>query len=93
MHDILLTGDMDLSIQNGDFTVGESTRQHQQLLLIAEPGNIMQHPETGVGTASFLNDERDGMATEIRSQFEKDGMKVSSLHVNGEKIEIEANYQ
>jgi hypothetical protein len=93
MIDIALTGDLDLMIANGDFTAAESTPQHQKLLLLATTGDFMQYPTSGVGIQTFLNDERDDMMTEIRSQFEKDGMKVSSLHVNGSKIEIDARYK
>jgi len=93
MLDIALTGSLDLMIANGDFVAAESTPQHQKLLLLAQPGDIMQYPDTGVGIQTFLNDERDDMVTEIRSQFEKDGMKVTSLHINGSQIEIEARYK
>jgi len=92
MQDIALTESLDLKIALGDFVAGESTPQHQKLLLLACPGNIMQYPEVGVGIQNFLNDDRDDMMTEIRSQFEKDGMKVASLQTNGSQMEIDAPY-
>ena len=92
MTDLLLTDEMDLKVTSGDFTPGPATAQHQKLLLIAHPGNFMQYPEIGVGIESHLNDEKDDLRVEIRSQFEKDGMKVKSMQVNGAKIEIEAEY-
>lgn len=93
MDDLLLNNDLELIITEGDFTVGESTPQHQKLLLLAQKGNFMQHPDRGVGIESYLNDERSDMMTEIRSEFEKDDMKVDKLQMNGTKIEIEAYYK
>jgi len=92
MIDLLLTDNLDLNIANGDFANGQSTMQHQHILLLAHPGDIKQFPTVGVGVESFLNDEKDDMRTEIRSQFERDGMKVSSMKISGSKIEIEARY-
>lgn len=93
MHDLLLTGELDLDVSNGDFSQGETTAQHQKLLLLAHPGDFMQHPDSGVGIESYLNDERDNMMTDIRSQFEIDGMKVNSLAMNGSEIQIDAAYK
>lgn len=92
MQDILLTNELNLSFLNGDFIAAESTSQHQKLLLLAQKGNYLQNPDIGVGVESYLNDERDGLAVEIRSQFEMDGMKVAKLQLNGTIIEIEAPY-
>lgn len=90
--DIVLTGAIDLAIDNGDFAAADPAAQHQQLLLLATPGDFMQFPDRGVGIQNYLSDERDDMVTEIRSEFEKDGMHVDSLHINATKIEIEARY-
>lgn len=92
MKDVILTGTDDLSMVDGDFAAAASSAQHQKLLLLTTPGDFMQFPDRGVGLSNFLNDERDDMVTEIRSQFEKDGMKVSSLQIINSKIEVEATY-
>lgn len=92
MTDIMLTGTLDLQVISGDFLTGKSTSQHQRLLLLAHPGDFMQHPSAGVGIEGYLNDEQNDLRTEIRSQFELDGMKVKSMKISGTKIEIEASY-
>ncbi|MDX9906863.1 MAG: hypothetical protein RBS55_09780 [Bacteroidales bacterium] len=92
MMDIILTGEIDLKIDNGDFAAAGPVAQHQHLLLLATPGDFMQSPDKGVGIRNYLSDERDDMVTEIRSQFEKDGMRVDSLRIHESKIEIEARY-
>lgn len=93
MNDLQLNETLDLQVTSGDFLTAESTVQHQRLLLIAHAGDFRQYPRVGVGLESYLNDEKDDIRVEIRSQFEKDGMSVSSLRLNGSKIEIEAEYR
>jgi hypothetical protein len=93
--DYLYTDDMDLRIENGDFVVGDSTMQHQQVLLIAEKGELRQYPLTGVGTMSYLNDDQIGdLYPEIQKQFEADGMVVKTLSIDHEgKINVDAAYK
>lgn len=83
--DLLLDNDFDLITQNGDFVVGDTTRQHQGLLFISQPGEWRQYPLVGVGAKDFLNDDRVAeMATEIQKQFEADGMVVTKVTVKEE---------
>ena len=92
-YDLLLTEENDLLIKNGDFVVGESTRQHQNLLLIADKGEFKQYPTVGVGILRYLEDYNgDNLAREIRAEFNKDGMSVKEIRFNGSKIDITANY-
>ncbi len=89
--DLYLAEDMDLFVQNGDFVFNESpAKQHQLLLLLAHPGDLKQYPERGVGIQSYLNDERENLSLEIRSEFERDGMNVRGIKLNGSSIEIDA---
>lgn len=91
--DILLTEENDLRIENGDFVVGESTRQHQNLILLADKGEFKQFPTVGVGILRYLEDnDTDNLAREIRTEFNKDGMNVKEIRFNGSKIDITANY-
>lgn len=95
VYDILLDNSLDLSIKNGDLEVGESTLQHQHLLLITEKGQFKQHPTAGVGARSFLLDDRDkdDLQQEIQKEFEDDGMNVAKLVLNDyDNIEAEAGY-
>lgn len=93
-QDYLHDDDFDLKIENGDFVVGESTQQHQQLLLLLEKGELRQYPKTGVGLKTFLNDDNIGdLNQEIQKQFEADGMTISKLKIFSDgKAEIAAVY-
>ncbi len=95
MKDILLASDFDLFISSGDLVIGDATNQHQAILLKAGPGEIKQQPTTGVGMEAFLLDEdKSLLLREIRSQFTKDGMRVSrvSITTNG-SLTIDATYK
>lgn len=93
MRDLLLKTDQELDIQNGDFVVGDSTLQHQNLLLMTNKGEWKESPVVGVGILGFLKDEDEsGLLTEIKRQFEKDGMVVKSVATIDSKINIDANY-
>jgi len=97
-NDVLLDGDFDLLFVDGDLVIGESTRQHQQLLLLSEKGEIREFPTAGVGLLSWTLDNRPGdLNGEIKRQFEQDGMTVQQVKVRvsaGElrTLEIEATY-
>ncbi len=81
-QDYLLDANDDLQITGGDFVVGESTLQHQSLLVRCKKGELRQYPKTGVGMENFLLDETLADAyPEIQKQFEADGMKVRSIEV------------
>lgn len=83
----------DLVYSDGDFALGDATSQNQLLLLITNPGNILQHPGVGVGLQSWINAETTGgLKAEIKRQFRADGMEVQSIKLEGSKITINANY-
>ena len=95
MKDFLLNDNGDLLIKNNDLQIGFSDLQHQEHLLIAHKGSVKEFPNVGVGVENFLNDsDVDGMLSEVRAQFEGDGMTVSKLDYNEETGEIiyDANY-
>jgi len=93
MPNDLILEDYDLQIKNGDFVVGESTRQHQNLLLLADKGEFKQFPTIGVGILRYLEDYNgDNLAREIRTEFNRDGMTVREIKFTGSKIDITATY-
>lgn len=93
MIDILLDAEFDLLITAGDFVTGESTRQHQQLLLLTEKGELREFPTRGVGLASWLNDEGPGdLNSQIKREYELDGMRVLQISGVAPKLKIEAVY-
>ena len=77
-----------------DLAVVESMEQNKRCLLECVPGNLYQHPTTGVGIFRYLNSnmERSGLGERIKSQFNMDGMRVESATIDQENntIKIEA---
>ena len=83
MIDILLDTNNDLLIVNNDFVIGESSGQHQELLLITEKGQIKEKPEATVGVIDYINDDEiEDMKFEIRKKFEDDGMDFKKINYN-----------
>ena len=78
--------------------MGESTRQHQQLLLLSQKGEIREFPTVGVGVQNWILDNSPGdLNGEIKREFEADGMEVQQVkaRVNSSglsNLEIEAVY-
>ncbi len=95
MLDILLDAiTFEPLIANGDFVTGESTLQHQYLLLWSEKGDWRQFPDVGVGINGFLKDEDEAdMLAEIKAQFEKDGMQFNSVEITESGLLIDAPYR
>jgi hypothetical protein len=94
MEDFVIDDSFRLVFTNGDFAIGESTLQNQQLLLLSNKGDWRESPEMGVGILTFLKDEDDGqLLPEIKQQFEKDGMTVKSITQTADGFIIDAPYQ
>ena len=95
VYDFMLSDTFDLVIENGDFKVVESTRQHQLCLLMAAKGEYKQNPTIGVElNKQILNDVgKDELESAITKEFEDDGMKIRALKAKDfEHIDIEATY-
>lgn len=95
IFDLKLKDDFDILIQDGDFVIGESTRQHQQCILIAEPGNYLQTPTIGAGVYSHINNDeaKEIIKKEIQKSFEADGMTISKLEMKASgEIDVIATY-
>ena len=92
-RDILLDANFDLRIENGDFVIGESTAQHQQLLLMLNKGELKQYPTATVGAILYKNDEGPSeFIQEIATKFSQDGMNVNKIAVEMGIIKIDAEY-
>lgn len=81
--------------KDGDVFVSECTKQNQKLLIITEKGSLKHEPTAGVGVLSWILDELDSndLKKEIQSEFEEDGMTVSSLEFKSlSDSKIKASY-
>lgn len=93
MRDAMLKEE-DLLLDQSDLVLGESTVQHQHLLLVTHPGEWKQSPLAGVGLDYWLNEERSGdMTAEVRRQFKADGMMVNSIGYEQGRLKIDAVYE
>ena len=95
MVDIKIDEGFDLLFENGDFAIGESTEQHQQLLLLSNKGDWRENPATGVGVLGYLKDDSEdsNLMPEIKEQFEKDGMQVNGIEQIEMGFNIDAFYK
>ena len=85
--DIGLTDSYDLQIQAGDFTVVESTAQHQQQLILNNKGDYKQNPTVGVGAFDYMDDENyAALIRNISIEFSRDGMDVMGIKMTPEGI-------
>ena len=92
--DIILDDTLDVACVNGDLKIGDSSRQHQSVLLKALPASFKQNPSVGIGIEMYLLDEsQTTLFKEIRRQFTADGMTVNKISQNSDgNIIIEAKY-
>jgi hypothetical protein len=96
VFDLLLTDGLDLAIQNGDFLIGESTEQHQRLLLESEQGEWRENPAVGVGLRSALLDDAPAVAVlaTIQDQLDADGQDIAELTFSTDgKLFLLASYR
>ncbi|MGB0522389.1 MAG: hypothetical protein ACPGJS_05485 [Flammeovirgaceae bacterium] len=93
--DILIDENNDPIISGGDFLIGESTQQHQKLLLVSNKGQFREHPAVGVGINEYLldDDANTSLFNEIDTQFKVDGMIVTHIEiVDNLNLSIDAEY-
>lgn len=79
-----------------DFIEGESTRQHQDLIIIAEKGSFKESPISTVGAFFYLESESTGandMMNEIKKQFIADGMQINAITTVTGNQQIDATYK
>lgn len=93
-YDILLDENDDLLIEDGDFVIGESSLQHQRLLLLCNKGEFKETPTCCVGLSRFLETgDSQALAREIDVEFTKDGMKVKQIAIDIPIVDIKADYE
>ena len=94
--DIFLDQDSDLKIQNGDFSVVPSDKQHIEFIVESAAGNWHFTPTLGADITSFVNTigtlPTARLKKAIKVQLERDGYRVQSVKIlNNGQIEIDAN--
>lgn len=104
MTDILLDNNNDLQFAaNGDFTIGDSTLQEVENIIISYPGWWKQFPLVGCAATNYIGSPGVGqqLSNSINQQLKLDGKTVTSLsasinpngtltiNVNGQSIVIE----
>lgn len=95
VYDILLN-EAGKQIVNGDFVIGEATRQNQSLALLTEKGGAKLEPTRGAGLLKFLKDEasRAEIHATIQNEIEKDGQVIEVLRIDEfPEIELKAYYE
>ena len=93
MNDVLLDSNQEIDIKDGDFVTGESTLQHQDLLIMTNKGEWKENPTIAVGALGYLkDDDESGFMAEVKLQLEKDGMEVKSIAIENENLLVNANY-
>ena len=93
MKDYLQDTTGDLLITGGDIKLGESTKQHQQDLLIARKCDY-KTKFVGIDIYnSLLDDEQENLIGEIGKTFTKDGMTVNEISISPQgKLKTDARY-
>ena len=93
MTDILLDEHFDLQYLNGEIVRGESTLQHQQLIIMCAKGEFKESPTSCVGAYGFLKDnDVNGFLAEVKKEFERDGMDVNGLSFLDGVLKVDAVY-
>jgi DNA-binding response OmpR family regulator len=83
-----------MQIRNGDFVVGDATKQHQRSLIVNHKGERKQHLMTNVGAADYLDDENpDEFIRETRRQLVQDGQTVKEIVITATGLGIDAGYK
>ena len=74
--------------------IGDVTKQNTAIILYMYPGELKERPTVGVGINNILLD-KDFLLYKhrIRQQLDVEGMQVNYLEINGQNIEINANYK
>jgi hypothetical protein len=86
VFDVLLNTSWDLAVRGGDFDFGESTEQHQALILKLDKGELRQSGAVGVGISSMLLEDAPAVAVagSIQEQMELDGQEVTRLAIGND---------
>lgn len=90
MKDVLLDGNNDIRVVDGDMVVGDITQQMISNVLVACPGEYKEHPMVGVGLINYINgSEAPFLVGRIKTQLEALGIKTKKITVKDGIINVE----
>ena len=95
MIDVTIGEDFDLSLENGDFLLSESTEQSLQMLTLANKGEWRETPQAGVGIVNYLNSQdttEQTLRREIQVQLDLDNFNPTGISIDLPTIDIKGNY-
>jgi uncharacterized protein YjgD (DUF1641 family) len=85
---------MDLLIENDGMQFGDVVKQNQKIILLAEKGELKNNPLSGVGIASFLDDDDiSELLREVRTNLRRAGQTVTKCMFDNGNLIIEAKYR
>lgn len=95
------SSDLDIRVQRDatgkivqGLQVGDVTMQNAKIILYMQPGELKSNPTVGVGINNMLLDHDYLLYKhKIRQQLVADGMRVKKVDINGQNIEIYADYK
>ena len=85
--DILTHTDGTPKIQRGDLAAGPADLQHQEDILFAAPGHLINDALLGVNLFEWVKtldnaEQRQALRSRIRQQLERDGYDTSTIDIN-----------
>lgn len=87
MYDFTLEDNEDIDLSTGDFSLRESTPQHQRQLLLNNKGDFKENPTVCVAALSYIDDENfSGLMRAVNIEFSRDGMEVRDLSLSPDGI-------
>ena len=89
MTDILLDNNDDIILDGCEITVGEATVQTAHSVLRAHQGEFKLAPMLGANADSIVNGSTPFFEQEAKAQLTKAGIKVKSVSVSGNDINIQ----
>lgn len=90
-YDIQLNSDLSRTIENGDFVIDRSDRQHSKLIVKAFKGELRRNPAIGFGAIKWLKRTIRGASElegAVKREHEKDGYEPQVSFKDG-KLNIE----
>ncbi len=84
--DIMTDDDGDILIKDGNLVFGDATRKHQQVIVLANEGDIKYDPLQGVGVEDWLLEDGDSdmlsLQHKIQNKLERDGCQVQKIDLS-----------